>query len=316
MDLITAGITCFNAENSIEKAVRSAQAQHWSAVEIVVVDDCSTDDSWAVLERLASDDDRVRIIKHPVNRGVAAARNTVIQNAGGAFIAFFDDDDVSHPERLAEQHRRIVDYERATGSKTVVGYTATEQLYPDGAAEYSSCLGMDITPAPAGEAVARLILIGKPVGGTTGACPTSTQMARREVYDLVDGFDENLRRHEDTDFNLRLALNGAHVAGLSRPLVQQTVTFAPGKSVSAERQNALDFYDKHRDLLQRWKWYNFSRLWCEMKFAFLDGGAKKLPPYLLRLFFMSPVKLARKVMWAFPNRKRYTKYQYSGESRC
>ncbi|MDH3199067.1 MAG: glycosyltransferase [Candidatus Krumholzibacteria bacterium] len=315
-DLITIGITCFDAEDSVEKAVRSAQEQTWPSLEIVAVDDCSSDGSWSILERLASADGRMRIIRHSVNCGVGAARNTVLQHASGAFVAFFDDDDVSRPQRLAVQHRRIVDYERATGAKSVLGYTATAQLYPNGAGVYSPCLGADATPAPSGQDVARLILLGKPAGGGRGVCPTSSLMARREVLGSVGGFDEDLRRHEDTDLNLRLALQGAHFAGLSDPLVKQTMTFTRDKTVLAERQSAFHLLEKHEEVLRRWQWYEFSYLWCEMKFAWLEGGLKTALPIAARMFLASPGKMARKALWALPNRKHYRRHKYSSDERA
>ncbi len=314
MDLISIGITCFDAEDTVESAVRSAQAQTWAPIEIVAVDDGSSDASWSVLQRLASGDARMRIVRHPENRGVGAARNTLLEHATGAFVAFFDDDDVSRPERLAEQHRRIVEYERSTGATLVACYTATEHRYPDGSVDYSPALGMDATPAPAGQDVARLILLGKPAPGGAGLAPTASLMARRRVFDAAGGFDAGLRRHEDTDFNLRLALRGAHFAGLATPLVLQTMTFTPDKRVAAERESALAFIEKHREVLERWRWYDFARLWCEMKFAWFDGGLVRALPYATRIAVTAPLKTARKVAWAFPNRKRYRRYADSGRS--
>jgi GT2 family glycosyltransferase len=172
---------------------------------------------------------------------------------------------------------------------------------------------MDVTPAPAGEAVARLILTGEPVRSDTGTCPTSSQMARRAVYERSGGFDESLRRHEDTDFNLRLALQGAHFAGLSDPLVVQTVTFAGDKTLDEERRYALQLIDKHRELLERWNWYEFCRRWAEMKYATLEGGAMTALPHLARLLIASPLKLARKAAWSLPNRENYRRYGYPHE---
>jgi GT2 family glycosyltransferase len=181
---------------------------------------------------------------------------------------------------------------------------------------YSATLGADATPAPSGDDVARLILLGKPAAGSRGVCPTSSLMARRSVYDLVGGFDERLRRHEDTDFNLRLALRGAHFAGISKALVRQTMTFTHDKALSAERQSALQFIEKHRDVLQEWSWYDFSRLWCEMKFARFEGGTRVALPILIRLFATSPTKTVRKIVWSLPNQKSYRRYQYSDDSRA
>jgi glycosyltransferase involved in cell wall biosynthesis len=314
MDVITVGITCFNAEGSIERAVRSARDQTWDEIEIVAVDDCSSDGSWAILERLAAEDPRLRIVKHPKNAGVGAARNTVLANASGDFVAFFDDDDFSRPERLLEQHSRIVEYERVTGAGAVVCYSATKQVFPDGETRYSPTLGMDKTPAPAGEDVARLILLGKPVGGGSGACPTSAQMARRLVYEAVGGFDAQMRRHEDTDLNLRLALAGAHFAGVSKPLVVQTITVTGDKAVDEEKRYSLQLIEKHREILERWKWHDFSRRWAEMKYSMLAGGVAAALPRLLPMLIRSPLKLAQKTVWSLPNRGAYKRYDYHNES--
>lgn len=313
MDLISVGITCYNAESTIERAVESALGQTWRPLEIVVVDDCSTDGSWTILERLASEHDRLRLFRHPANKGVGEARNTVLKNAEGGFVAFFDDDDVSSAQRLREQHGRITEYERTTGAELVVCYTATEQVYPGGGTRYSRTLGMDVTPAPAGDRVARLILLGAPVVGGAGACPTSSQMARREVYERVGGFDPDFRRHEDTDFNLRLARAGAHFVGLSAPLVMQEMTFTRDKAVDEERRFAVRLIEKHRDLLEQWGSYDFSRRWTEMKYSMLGGGKARALPHLIGMFFTSPVKLVRRAVWAFPNRESHKRYGYPHE---
>ncbi|MCH8285216.1 glycosyltransferase family 2 protein, partial [candidate division KSB1 bacterium] len=61
--LITVGITCFNAEDTIERAVRSALNQRWPNLEVVVVDDRSTDGSFDVVEKLARDDTNLKIVR-------------------------------------------------------------------------------------------------------------------------------------------------------------------------------------------------------------------------------------------------------------
>jgi glycosyltransferase involved in cell wall biosynthesis len=310
LDLITVGITCFNAEDTIERAVRSALDQNWDHLEVVIVDDCSRDGSRDILNRLAAGERRLRIELHPENRGVAAARNTVLENASGEFVAFFDDDDNGRPDRLVHQHRRIVEYEKTAGTDKVVCYCATEQIFPDGNRYYSPTMGMDVTPAPSGEDVARLILTGKPVAGGAGACPTSSVMARRSVFELAGGFDVDFRRQEDTDLNLRLALAGVHFAGLSQPFVVQTVTITPDKTVEEEHRYSVMLFDKHRGLLERWGWYGFGRAWLDMKYAKLRGDNAAALWQLAALSVSSPVKTARKLIWSAPNRQNYRRYRY------
>ena len=79
--LITIGITCYDAEDTIRRAVESALTQTWTAREIIIVDDGSADDSATVIEEIGRTHDEIRLIGHGENRGVAEARNTVLAEA-------------------------------------------------------------------------------------------------------------------------------------------------------------------------------------------------------------------------------------------
>ena len=114
--------------------------------------------------------------------------------------------------------------------------------------------------------------------------------------------------------NLRLALRGAHFAGVAEPPVVRTLTATSDKVIARERQNALALIDKHKDLLQDWDWYDFSPAWCELKFARLESGTARALPQLARLFLRSPLKTLRKVMWTLPNMPHYAKYRHSHAS--
>ena len=97
--LVTVAITAYNASRTIGEAVRSVLAQTWPAVEIVVIDDGSTDDTYAKLQAFG---ERIRIVRQP-NRGIPAGRNASFEAARGEFIAILDADDVCERDRLAIQ---------------------------------------------------------------------------------------------------------------------------------------------------------------------------------------------------------------------
>lgn len=94
-------IATYNRAALLPRAVNSVLSQTCDDYEIIIVDDCSTDDTQDVIRTFA--DPRVRPFRHEVNRGAAAARNTGIAQARGDYIAFLDDDDECTPNRLADQ---------------------------------------------------------------------------------------------------------------------------------------------------------------------------------------------------------------------
>jgi glycosyltransferase involved in cell wall biosynthesis len=93
-------IAAYNAENVIATAIGSALRQTEQAIEIIVVDDCSGDETVREILRHAHKDDRVKIVQMPSNRGPGAARNAAIDAAQGEWIAVLDADDEFEPNRL------------------------------------------------------------------------------------------------------------------------------------------------------------------------------------------------------------------------
>ena len=93
----------FNSGKTLRKAIDSVLRQTFPAVELIIVDDCSTDDSAAIIEAYAGVDSRVKSIRQPANAGVAAARNSGLDAATGSHIAFLDSDDWWDPHKLEIQ---------------------------------------------------------------------------------------------------------------------------------------------------------------------------------------------------------------------
>lgn len=91
--LVTFGIAAYNVEAYISQCIKSALVQVGTDLEIIIVDDGSTDKTGEICDKYAKTDDRLRVI-HTENNGVSAARNRVIDEAGGRFIFFIDGDDM------------------------------------------------------------------------------------------------------------------------------------------------------------------------------------------------------------------------------
>lgn len=104
----------YNAEKFVSYAVESVLAQTLSDIELIIVEDCSTDTTLAMLTERFGNNSKVRIIPQPENGGVSKARNRGIKEARGKYLAFLDSDDAMRPEMLekmyaaAEAHRADV----------------------------------------------------------------------------------------------------------------------------------------------------------------------------------------------------------------
>ena len=105
-------IPAWNCESSIEEALRSAMDQTLGNIEILVVDDASTDETAERVRHLAAEDRRIRLLCNGENRGVAESRNRGVQEARADWVAFLDGDDAWLPEKLEKQFA----LQRETGS--------------------------------------------------------------------------------------------------------------------------------------------------------------------------------------------------------
>jgi len=101
--LISVITPAYNCAAYIEQTIDSVLAQTLSELEIIIIDDASTDDSLQLLNRLAARDERLRILSAMHNSGQAACRNRGVREARGRYIAFIDADDVWLPDKLARQ---------------------------------------------------------------------------------------------------------------------------------------------------------------------------------------------------------------------
>jgi glycosyltransferase involved in cell wall biosynthesis len=96
-------IPAFNAEEVISTSINSLLNQSWKNLEIIVVDDASTDNSYAELVRLYSDIDCIKIIRNNRNKGAYATRNIGMSVAKGDFLTVMDADDWAHPQKIEKQ---------------------------------------------------------------------------------------------------------------------------------------------------------------------------------------------------------------------
>jgi glycosyltransferase involved in cell wall biosynthesis len=175
-------VPVFNGEEFIGEALASLCREQDVEVELIVVDDGSTDGSVGIVKTLAKQDPRIRLIIGE-HRGASAARNIGVRAAIGEYITFLDCDDISTPGRIARQARKLAAH---PGVAAVVGETLlVEALTPD------------LEPVP-----------GSRNRRTLGV-PLQSALFGRSVFEIYGLFDERLDLCEDLDFFLRLSEGGA-----------------------------------------------------------------------------------------------------------
>lgn len=101
--LISIVTPVYNAQDTIAETIESVLAQTYENWEMILVDDCSTDDSGKIILDYADKDSRIRYFKQETNQGVANARNTAIGKVKGRYLAFLDSDDLWYRDKLEKQ---------------------------------------------------------------------------------------------------------------------------------------------------------------------------------------------------------------------
>ena len=131
-DLVSIITPAYNAAAFISDTIRSVQAQTYTNWEMIIVDDCSTDETAQVVASFG--DERIRYFKNETNSGAAVSRNYALREARGRWVAFLDGDDLWHPEKLSKQvrfmeengyHFSYTGYEEADDDGKPLGITWT-----------------------------------------------------------------------------------------------------------------------------------------------------------------------------------------------
>ncbi|MEA5463860.1 glycosyltransferase [Leptothoe sp. PORK10 BA2] len=186
LPLISVVIPAYNCEDSISSTLHSVFQQTYVTIEIIVINDGSTDETLTVLKRFQ--DSRLHIVTQS-NAGVSASRNRGINMAKGDFIAFLDSDDLWLPHKLADQMIAL-----QSKSQAAVAYSWTDYIDQDG-----HFLRQGYYCNFEGNVHQRLLLGSFLESG-------SNPLIRRTALESVGGFDESLSTCEDWDLWIRLAL--------------------------------------------------------------------------------------------------------------
>ncbi|MFQ3658405.1 MAG: glycosyltransferase family 2 protein [Anaerolineae bacterium] len=190
MPLISVVLPTYNRAHWLPRAVETVLAQDTADWELIIVNDCSTDDTANVADRFAAQDSRIRVVHNPVNRKLPASLNIGFALATGAYFTWTSDDNLYRPQAL-----RVL--ANALDAHADVGVV------------YSALTIIDADDRPIGKrpALPMHYMTFKNVAG-------ASFMYRRDVHEALGGYDESLFLVEDYDFWLRASV---HFKMLSLP---------------------------------------------------------------------------------------------------
>lgn len=186
--VVSVTMPAYNAERYIERSIASILAQSFTDLELLIVDDCSTDATRTIVELLRASDERIRILDGS-HEGIAVARNLAARHAVGSYVAVLDADDLATPDRFAVQ----------------VAYLAS---HPEVVAVGGQGFGIDadgLPIAPLDVPLTHEEIDAAHMRGDGAMVIHSASMIRREVLATLGGYRTSLPQSEDYDLWLRLA---------------------------------------------------------------------------------------------------------------
>ena len=224
MPLVSVVIATYNRADFLRTAIVSVLSQTFQDFEIVVVDDASQDHTCKVIHDFH--EKKIRYIKHDVNKGIAAVRNTGLLNSTGKYIAYLDDDDEWLPKKLQVQ------VDLLEGRPTKVGLVYSGYLRIN---RTTGEIERQYLPQKMGKIVNNVLV-------PNWIKTTSNPLIRKECFDEVGLFDETLSPCEDWDMWNRISKKNFHFEYIKEILFKYYVHNKPQAT-----KNVLfvkDSYDK------------------------------------------------------------------------
>lgn len=222
----------YNGARYLRPALRSILNQTLREIELIAIDDASTDDTAEILRRAAKMDSRVRLIQNPSNLGLVGSLNSGVEAARGRFIARMDQDDISHRRRLEVQTRWL------ETSRCEVCGTWTWNF---------SRWGGELVRFPeANEAIQAYLLFNSAVAHPTVLA--YAEILKRHRY------NDSYRLVEDYELWARLSLEGYRLGNVPAPLLKYRLHASQMGKASQKEQHRAAMLVRKQYLLGRYQW--------------------------------------------------------------
>jgi glycosyltransferase involved in cell wall biosynthesis len=276
MPLISVVIPAFNAEKTIRQTIESVVNQTLTDLEIIVINDGSTDSTIDVVNSVK--DSRLQVFSYP-NEGVTVSRNRGVSKAVGEFISFLDADDLWIPNKLESQLQALRSHPEAS-----VAYSWTNFIDADGKF-LSPCHRVKVT----GDVYSKLLVQNFLDNG-------SNILVRADALKTIGGFDQSLSLAEDWDIGLRLAARYQFVVV---PEVQILYRVSPNTLSSnlflqetaciKVIERALNNHEKAKSL-QHLKKYSIAQIYKYLSVKAVQASIDKQKPWVSARFLWCCVK--------------------------
>lgn len=260
---VTIVVPAYNVENFIQQTLDSISAQTLKNFQCIIIDDCSIDNTAAIIKRHREKDKRFQIIRHKVNAGQPVARNTGIRAAAAPYIAFLDADDLIMAKSL-EVRLKAIESDLAV-DKCAGSYAASVTINED----------TKIPPATKPANLSRVDFIS-----AMGRCPFNANqpMIKASILRELGGFNEVMKQAEDYDLWMRILRAGYHFAAAP----YKCVTYRK-RSKSVVRAAPLEHLQNSNDLLKS----AYTALPEGLLFSNPNVFSKALPEYLIQSHSLS-----------------------------
>ncbi len=255
-------IPTYNSSLFIKRTIESVFAQTFKDWELLIVDDCSTDETLKIIEDLAKNNSKIKIFKTPENSGgPALAKNMGVKNAQGEYIAFLDHDDEWLPEKLEKQ----LEFFGKNKDKKIGVVSCGANLVN----EHGKCFSL-YNPSRAKFDFPE-ILLRNPIYSN------SSVLIKKEIIDLVGERDLNMKYSEDWDMWIRIVKAGFSLYFINQPLFNYY--FHGNNATKAKKdklvkvKDAQYVFNKHNDIYAK---YNYLHIgYFRLGVMYFMGNAYK-----------------------------------------